>query len=173
MRRRTLGITAVSAAALGAAAACGDDSGSEEDSQEFSGELVIWADETRTPVLKEFVKDFESTVGVKVDKANLTSTDYTLTAQLGSAPASGVYVRSSALGRTALASAMYSHATLPPSANNAAAHGACRHSRARRYSSLPSARTCSALSASRWSCHADATVRSSASSVSGDAGMTR
>ena len=30
-----------------------------------------------------------STVGVKVDKANLTSTDYTLTAQLGSAPASG------------------------------------------------------------------------------------
>lgn len=31
-----------------------------------------------------------STVGVKVDKANLTSTDYTLTAQLGAAPASGV-----------------------------------------------------------------------------------
>jgi hypothetical protein len=31
-----------------------------------------------------------STVGVKVDKANLTSTDYTLTAQLGSAPSSGV-----------------------------------------------------------------------------------
>jgi predicted secreted protein len=31
-----------------------------------------------------------STVGVKVDKANLTSTDYTVTAQLGSAPASGV-----------------------------------------------------------------------------------
>ena len=31
-----------------------------------------------------------STIGVKVDKANLTSTDYTLTAQLGSAPASGV-----------------------------------------------------------------------------------
>jgi predicted secreted protein len=31
-----------------------------------------------------------STVGVKVDKANLTSTDYMLTAQLGSAPASGV-----------------------------------------------------------------------------------
>jgi predicted secreted protein len=31
-----------------------------------------------------------STVGVKVDKANLTSTDYTLTAQLGSAPPSGV-----------------------------------------------------------------------------------
>jgi hypothetical protein len=31
-----------------------------------------------------------STVGVKVAKANLTSTDYTLTAQLGSAPASGV-----------------------------------------------------------------------------------
>lgn len=30
-----------------------------------------------------------STVGVKVDKANLTSTDYTLTAQLGSAAASG------------------------------------------------------------------------------------
>jgi len=31
-----------------------------------------------------------STVGVQVSKANLTSTDYTLTAQLGSAPASGV-----------------------------------------------------------------------------------
>jgi predicted secreted protein len=31
-----------------------------------------------------------STVGVKVVKANLTSTDYTLTAQLGSAPASGI-----------------------------------------------------------------------------------
>ena len=31
-----------------------------------------------------------STIGVNVDKANLTSTDYTLTAQLGSAPATGV-----------------------------------------------------------------------------------
>src|SRR5215212_8499598 len=31
-----------------------------------------------------------STIGVNVAKANLTSTDYTLTAQLGSAPASGV-----------------------------------------------------------------------------------
>jgi predicted secreted protein len=31
-----------------------------------------------------------STVGVQVGKANLTSTDYTLTAQLGSAPASGI-----------------------------------------------------------------------------------
>ena len=31
-----------------------------------------------------------STVGVKVDKANLTSTDYTLTAQLGSRAASGI-----------------------------------------------------------------------------------
>ena len=31
-----------------------------------------------------------STVGIKVAKANLTSTDYTLTAQLGSAPASGI-----------------------------------------------------------------------------------
>ena len=31
-----------------------------------------------------------STVGVQVDKSNLTSTDYTLTVQLGSAPASGV-----------------------------------------------------------------------------------
>jgi len=31
-----------------------------------------------------------STVGVKVEKSNLTSTDYTLTARLGSAPASGV-----------------------------------------------------------------------------------
>lgn len=69
MRRRTLGITAVSAAALGAAAACGsdDDTPSGDDAtQSFSGELVIWADETRTPVLKEFVKDFENSVGVKV-----------------------------------------------------------------------------------------------------------
>ena len=31
-----------------------------------------------------------ASVGVKVDKANLTSTDYTLTAQLGAAPASGI-----------------------------------------------------------------------------------
>jgi hypothetical protein len=31
-----------------------------------------------------------STVGVKVEKANLTSTDYTLTAQLGAAPATGI-----------------------------------------------------------------------------------
>jgi predicted secreted protein len=31
-----------------------------------------------------------STVGVKVEKANLTSTDYSLTAQLGTAPATGV-----------------------------------------------------------------------------------
>ena len=31
-----------------------------------------------------------STIGVQVVKANLTSTDYSLTAQLGSAPASGV-----------------------------------------------------------------------------------
>lgn len=31
-----------------------------------------------------------STVGVKVAKANLTSTDYTLTAELGSAPATGI-----------------------------------------------------------------------------------
>ena len=31
-----------------------------------------------------------STVGVKVDKANLTSTDYTLTSQLGAAPGSGI-----------------------------------------------------------------------------------
>lgn len=31
-----------------------------------------------------------ATIGVKVEKANLTSTDYTLTAELGSAPAVGV-----------------------------------------------------------------------------------
>ncbi|HYO76984.1 MAG TPA: hypothetical protein VE010_11015, partial [Thermoanaerobaculia bacterium] len=31
-----------------------------------------------------------SNVGVKVVKANLTSTDYTLTAQLGGAPATGI-----------------------------------------------------------------------------------
>ena len=70
MRRRTIGTAAVSVAALSAAAACGsgdDDSGSnEESSQEFSGELVIWADETRTPILKEYVTDFESQFGVKV-----------------------------------------------------------------------------------------------------------
>ncbi|WP_199042818.1 sugar ABC transporter substrate-binding protein [Glycomyces salinus] len=70
MRRRTIGTAAVSAAALGAAAACGsgdDDSDSgEESGPDFSGELVIWADETRTPILKEYVKDFESQFGVKV-----------------------------------------------------------------------------------------------------------
>ncbi|HEX2144553.1 MAG TPA: maltose ABC transporter substrate-binding protein [Glycomyces sp.] len=68
MRRRTLGITAVSAAALGAAAACGSDDGdsSGEETTQFSGELVIWADETRTPILKEYVKGFESEFGVKV-----------------------------------------------------------------------------------------------------------
>jgi hypothetical protein len=31
-----------------------------------------------------------STIGIRVEKTNLTSTDYTVTAQLGSAPASGV-----------------------------------------------------------------------------------
>jgi len=31
-----------------------------------------------------------STVGVQVEKANLTSTDYTLTAQLGTAPSTGI-----------------------------------------------------------------------------------
>lgn len=68
MRRRTLGITAVSAAALGAAAACGseDDQPTDEATSAFSGELVIWADETRTPILKEYVKDFASEFGVKV-----------------------------------------------------------------------------------------------------------
>jgi hypothetical protein len=41
-----------------------------------------------------------STVGVKVEKANLASTNYTLTAQLGSAPATGVVwkLNGSALG---------------------------------------------------------------------------
>lgn len=44
-----------------------------------------------------------STVGIKVEKANLTSTDYTLTAQLGSAPASGIVwkMNGSTLGNVA------------------------------------------------------------------------
>ncbi|GAB3996607.1 extracellular solute-binding protein [Glycomyces albus] len=71
MRRRTLGTAAAGITALGAAAACGSEDGDSGDdggdsSPEFSGELVIWADETRTPVLKEFVSDFETQVGVKV-----------------------------------------------------------------------------------------------------------
>nr|BFF23159.1 hypothetical protein GCM10025732_11240 [Glycomyces mayteni] len=90
MRRRTLGITAVSAAALGAAAACGDDSDSGSDTgTEFSGELVIWADETRTPVLKEFVKDFETTVGVKVTVEEHVETlrqDFLTAAEQGQGP---------------------------------------------------------------------------------------
>ncbi|MQM25664.1 sugar ABC transporter substrate-binding protein [Glycomyces albidus] len=91
MRRRTLGITAVSAAALGAAAACGSDDGDNgaEETPEFSGELVIWADETRTPVLKEFVKDFESTVGVKVTVEEHVETlreDFVTAAQQGQGP---------------------------------------------------------------------------------------
>lgn len=91
MRRRTLGITAVSAAALGAAAACGSDdtdSGSEE-TTEFSGELVIWADETRTPVLKEYVADFESSVGVKVtveEHVESLREDFVTAAQQGQGP---------------------------------------------------------------------------------------
>ena len=44
----------------------------------------------RRCVESTFSESYLATVGVKVDKANLTSTDYTLTAQLGSAPASGV-----------------------------------------------------------------------------------
>jgi arabinogalactan oligomer/maltooligosaccharide transport system substrate-binding protein len=90
MRRRTLGITAVSAAALGAAAACGDDSDSgTEETSEFSGELVIWADETRTPVLKEFVKDFETSVGVKVTVEEHVETlreDFLTAAEQGQGP---------------------------------------------------------------------------------------
>ncbi|MDN3240719.1 sugar ABC transporter substrate-binding protein [Glycomyces tritici] len=92
MRRRTLGITAVSAAALGAAAACGDDSGSgSEDATApaFSGELVIWADETRTPVLKEFVADFEAQVGVKVTVEEHVETlreDFLAAAEQGQGP---------------------------------------------------------------------------------------
>lgn len=90
MRRRTLGITAVSAAALGAAAACGsDDEGSGEETAEFSGELVIWADETRTPVLKEFVKNFEQQVGVKVTVEEHVETlreDFLTAAEQGQGP---------------------------------------------------------------------------------------
>lgn len=91
MRRRTLGITAVSAAALGAAAACGSDDGdsSSEETSQFSGELVIWADETRTPVLKEFVKDFESQVGVKVTVEEHVETlreDFLTAAEQGQGP---------------------------------------------------------------------------------------
>jgi arabinogalactan oligomer / maltooligosaccharide transport system substrate-binding protein len=90
MRRRTLGITAVSAAALGAAAACGsDDEPSGEETSAFSGELVIWADETRTPVLKEFVKDFETSVGVKVTVEEHVETlreDFLTAAEQGQGP---------------------------------------------------------------------------------------
>jgi arabinogalactan oligomer/maltooligosaccharide transport system substrate-binding protein len=90
MRRRTLGITAVSAAALGAAAACGSDDGdSGTDTTEFSGELVIWADETRTPVLKEYVKDFEAQVGVKVTVEEHVETlreDFLTAAEQGQGP---------------------------------------------------------------------------------------
>ncbi|MFC3494530.1 sugar ABC transporter substrate-binding protein [Glycomyces rhizosphaerae] len=90
MRRRTLGITAVSAAALGAAAACGSDDGDTgEETTEFSGELVIWADETRTPVLKEFVKDFETSVGVKVTVEEHVETlreDFLTAAEQGQGP---------------------------------------------------------------------------------------
>src|SRR5690606_31306828 len=95
MRRRTIGTAAISAAALGAAAACGSDddggdgenTGSEE--QEFSGELVIWADETRTPVLKEFVADFEAQVGVKVTVEEHVETlreDFLAAAEQGQGP---------------------------------------------------------------------------------------
>ncbi|WP_205328375.1 maltose ABC transporter substrate-binding protein [Glycomyces sp. YM15] len=91
MRRRTLGITAVSAAALGTMAACGDDSAGNggEESPEFSGELVIWADETRTPVLKEFVKHFEQEVGVKVTVEEHVETlreDFLAAAEQGQGP---------------------------------------------------------------------------------------
>lgn len=91
MRRRTLGITAVSAAALGAAAACGSDDGDSTggDTAEFSGELVIWADETRTPVLKEFVKNFEKEVGVKVTVEEHVETlreDFLAAAEQGQGP---------------------------------------------------------------------------------------
>src|SRR5690606_17804851 len=95
MRRRTIGTAAISAAALGAAAACGSDddggdgenTGSEE--QEFSGELVIWADETRTPVLKEYVADFEAAVGVKVTVEEHVETlreDFLAAAEQGQGP---------------------------------------------------------------------------------------
>ena len=43
---------------------------------------------TLTPGASDWT--LSSSVGVKVEKANITSDDYTLTAQLGSAPASGV-----------------------------------------------------------------------------------
>jgi arabinogalactan oligomer / maltooligosaccharide transport system substrate-binding protein len=91
MRRRTLGITAVSAAALGAAAACGSDDGDNAggDAAEFSGELVIWADEARTPVLKEFVKNFEQEVGVKVTVEEHVETlreDYLTATEQGQGP---------------------------------------------------------------------------------------
>ncbi|HEU5127420.1 MAG TPA: maltose ABC transporter substrate-binding protein [Glycomyces sp.] len=94
MRRRTIGTAAVSAAVLGAAAACGsDDDGGDESTgsgeQEFSGELVIWADETRTPVLKEFVADFEAQVGVKVTVEEHVETlreDFLAAAEQGQGP---------------------------------------------------------------------------------------
>ncbi|GAB3647969.1 sugar ABC transporter substrate-binding protein [Glycomyces tarimensis] len=95
MRRRTIGTAAVSAVALGAAAACGSDdesgdgNGNGSGEQEFSGELVIWADETRTPVLKEFVADFETRVGVKVtveEHVEQLREDFTAAAEQGQGP---------------------------------------------------------------------------------------
>lgn len=93
MRRRTIGTAAVSVAALGAAAACGSDGddgesgGSEE--QKASGELVIWADETRTPVLKEYAAGFEAAVGVKVTVEEHVETlreDFLTAAEQGQGP---------------------------------------------------------------------------------------
>ncbi|WP_100447489.1 sugar ABC transporter substrate-binding protein [Glycomyces xiaoerkulensis] len=95
MRRRTIGTAAVSAAAFSAAAACGNgdeengSGSSDEDGQEFSGELVIWADETRTPVLKEYVSGFESQVGVKVTVEEHVETlreDFIAAAEQGEGP---------------------------------------------------------------------------------------
>lgn len=93
MRRRTIGTAAFSAAALSTLAACGSDDdeneGSDSEKQEFSGELVIWADETRTPVLKEYVAEFEAQVGVKVTVEEHVETlreDFLAAAEQGQGP---------------------------------------------------------------------------------------
>ncbi|MGH8791591.1 MAG: sugar ABC transporter substrate-binding protein, partial [Stackebrandtia sp.] len=62
MRTKSASVAALAALAL-TVSACGGGGGEE---QEFSGELIIWADDIRTPVLEEFTKDFEKTTGVEV-----------------------------------------------------------------------------------------------------------
>jgi arabinogalactan oligomer/maltooligosaccharide transport system substrate-binding protein len=95
MRRRTIGTAAVSAAAILAAAACGNgddtDNGDADGDggQAFSGQLVIWADETRTPVLQEFAAGFEAEVGVEViveEHVETLREDFIAAAEQGQGP---------------------------------------------------------------------------------------